>query len=103
LLRNHTGSAGSYAEIDHSRPAVTDAIEQFFAPAGYVVGEFDYAQVLDLEGLQGRFLSTSTAPLPGDEQYAPALDALAALFSAHASDGRVRLAYVTRMYVGQLR
>ncbi len=100
LLRAH---GGSYAEIDHTRPAVAEAIERFFEPAGYLVSEFGYAQVLDLEGLQGRFLSTSTAPLPGDVQYAPALNAVATLFAAHATDGQVRFPYITRVFVGQLQ
>ncbi len=102
VLRDFGGPRGSYAEINHARPAVIEAIEHFFEPAGCLAGEFGHEQLLDSEGLQGRFLSTSTAPLPGDEQFAPALDALATLFSEHVNDGQVRFSYVTRLHVGQL-
>jgi hypothetical protein len=57
--------------------------------------EFDYA------GLEGRLLSSSYTPQPGDAKYAPMLRELNRIFEAHQAGGRVSLEYDTRVYYGQ--
>jgi SAM-dependent methyltransferase len=60
--------------------------------------QFQNRQVLDLAGLQGRLTSSSYSPTPGTPQHQQMLDALAALFRDHESEGRVTLLYDTKMY-----
>lgn len=59
-------------------------------------------QHLDFDGLRGRLLSSSYAPQPGQPRHAPMLEALRALFDAHAVDGRVAFEYRTRAFIGTL-
>lgn len=59
-------------------------------------------QYLDFDGLRGRLLSSSYAPQAGHPRHAPMLEALRALFDAHAVDGWVAFEYRTRAFVGTL-
>ncbi|KQO02652.1 MULTISPECIES: class I SAM-dependent methyltransferase [Stenotrophomonas] len=59
-------------------------------------------QHLDFDGLRGRLLSSSYAPQAGHPRHAPMLEALRALFDAHAVDGRVAFEYRTRAFIGTL-
>src|SRR5207247_1855795 len=43
--------------------------ERFFDPAAYKRGQFPNQQEFDWEGLLGRILSESGAPLPGDPRH----------------------------------
>ncbi len=93
----------SYDQVHHQRPDVDEALEAFFAPGGYQKQDFTNVQRFDLAGLQGRFLSTSAAPVPGDPGYEPALAEVAQLFADHLeTDGLVSFPYVTNLYLGQL-
>ncbi len=60
------------------------------------------AQELDRVGLRGRLLSSSYAPGPGGPQHPAMLAALAELFDAHQTSGRVRIEYDTMVYFGRL-
>ena len=62
---------------------------------------FPNAQILDLDGLRGRLMSSSYAPKPGDPRHEPMLAALQALFDETQQDGRVNFAYETRVYAGR--
>lgn len=59
-------------------------------------------QVLDLDGLQGRLLSSSYTPAAGDPERPPMLAALARLFHTYERDGHVRLEYDTEIHTGDL-
>lgn len=61
---------------------------------------FPNHQMLDLEGLRGRVLSSSYAPLAGHPNHEPLLAALEELFERHAVDSHVRFEYETELYVG---
>lgn len=74
----------------------------FFGPGGCARVTFHTAQVLDLEGLTGRLLSSSYLPSPGDPAYEPMLAALARLFLKHQVDGRLAFDYRTDVYYGRL-
>jgi hypothetical protein len=67
-----------------------------------VMRVFDNVQVLDLEGLTGRLLSSSYAPLPDDLRYPQLLDELHSLFNSYNKNGLVQLQYNTEVYCGQL-
>ena len=62
----------------------------------------DNEEDLDFEALQGRLLSGSYAPLPGDDRIEPMLLELKELFDRFAVDGRVKLQYQTAVYWGDL-
>jgi SAM-dependent methyltransferase len=79
-----------------------DRIRAFFAPRTFEQRVFENPQPLDLEGLKGRFLSASYAPLPGDPAFDPAMRAIEELFARHATGGAVTLTYDTFVYWGRL-
>ncbi len=70
--------------------------------AGYERRTFYNQQVLDLDGLTSRLLSSSYTPAEGDPARGPMLDALADLFAAHEEAGTVRIEYDTELNVGRL-
>jgi hypothetical protein len=78
------------------------AIRAFFGGAGPTAVRFDHRQVLDLEGLRGRLLSSSYVPRPGDSRYEPLIGKLETLFVEHQRDGRVAFEYETRLFHGVL-
>jgi SAM-dependent methyltransferase len=63
---------------------------------------FSNQQLLDLAALKGRLLSSSYAPLPGDQRNRPMLVELRRLFDTYQRDGLVRMEYDTEVYSGQL-
>lgn len=80
-----------------------DQIAAFFAPAGCdrieVRNPIDY----DFDTLKGRAISSSYAPLPGHARHDEMIAALRAVFDRHQVGGRVRMDYVTQIYVGHPR
>lgn len=59
-------------------------------------------QDLDYEGLVGRLLSCSYAPLPGEPGYQRTLAALRRIFNQHQTNGVVKFEYETETYASQL-
>lgn len=66
------------------------------------VREFPNKQVFDFDGLLGRALSSSYAPLPGHANHEQFLAGLRHLFETYAENGRIQFKYITRLYVGRL-
>lgn len=97
LLRHGT----DYQEVRHDRDR-SAALEAFFR-AGYERHVLPNEQALDLEGLQGRLLSSSYTPPAGDPRRGSLLEEAAAIFAEHARADRVRLQYDTEVYLGRLR
>lgn len=64
---------------------------------------FDNEQVFDFDGLRGRLASSSYAPEPGHPNFEPMMRELGALFRRHERDGRVVVAYDTKVFYGRLR
>jgi SAM-dependent methyltransferase len=96
LLRHGT----DYQQVRHDRDR-GDALETFFGN-GYERVVLPNEQVMDLEGLRGRLLSTSYTPAQGDARRAPMLDELTNLFRTHQQDGQVRLQYDTEVFAGEI-
>ncbi len=96
LLRHGT----DYQEVRHDRDR-SGALEAFFS-AGYERHVLPNEQALDLEGLQGRLLSSSYTPPAGNPRRGPLLEEAAAIFAEHACADRVRLQYDTEVYLGRL-
>jgi SAM-dependent methyltransferase len=80
----------------------SDAMAEFFQPAGYAVASFDNPQFLDLDGVIARALSSSYLPLPGQPGCEEMLEALHEAFEDHAGNGKVRLDYDTKAFYGHL-
>lgn len=99
ILRVH---CRGYAEVESSRRADEPVIRVFFGAGFLETATFPNAQRLDFDGLIGRARSSSYAPKPGDDAYAPLHDALRAAFERYSFDGLVTLDYDTRLYVGQM-
>jgi SAM-dependent methyltransferase len=84
------------------RPAIADAaLDGFFGAGKWRMARFENRQEFDLDGLRGRLKSSSYAPLPGSEKYAPMMAELDLIFGKYARGGAVAFRYDTNVYVGQ--
>jgi SAM-dependent methyltransferase len=90
-----------YQEVRHER--TTEAVNEFFDPAPYHERVFDYRQVFDYSGLEGRLLSSSYAPGPGHPRYEPMLKELRRIYEDCAVEGKIAFEYKTRLYFGMLK
>lgn len=63
---------------------------------------FEHRQVLDLDGLKGRLLSSSYVPDAGHPGYGAMMADLEDAFRAHNRDGRVAMEYETITYYGRI-
>ena len=63
----------------------------FFAPSPMECAVFPNEQSFDLEGLEGRVLSSSYMPQPGHPRFEPMRDAVRRLFDETQTDGRVTM------------
>jgi SAM-dependent methyltransferase len=77
-------------------------MEAFFGSDGFKRVEFENQQMFDFEGLRGRLLSSSYAPLEGEPHYQPLMHELQMLFNQHQENGAVCFDYTTEMYYGRL-
>jgi SAM-dependent methyltransferase len=85
------------------RPRVeTHELARFFGDTPWRKETLPNQQQFDLAGLQGRFLSSSYAPLPGTSRHEPLMEELRRLYEEHQRDGRVTLLYETEVYFGKL-
>jgi len=96
LLRRGTDYLEVSRELDHSD------IASFFAPDSCRLAHFNFEQVFDYEGLEGRLLSSSFVPEPNHPNYELMRRDLRDIFNAHEKDGKVAFAYETEVYYGQL-
>jgi SAM-dependent methyltransferase len=94
LLRYGT----DYNQVRHEHTVVAD----FFDPLPFQERTFDLQQVFDYAGVEGRLLSSSYAPGPGNPNHAPMLRELRRIFELHQHGGQVSIEYATRMFYGQL-
>jgi ubiquinone/menaquinone biosynthesis C-methylase UbiE len=63
---------------------------------------FENSQVLNFEGLKGRLLSSSYAPLPAEQGNDSMLAELRRIFDSYQQDGVVHFDYETEVYYAQL-
>jgi len=63
---------------------------------------FNNYQLFDFEGLKGRLLSSSYAPMPDHPNYNQMIDELERIFNFNAVDGKVKFEYDTELYYGTL-
>jgi SAM-dependent methyltransferase len=96
VLQHGTDYLEVSRELDHSN------IASFFAPGSCQLARFNFQQVFDYEGLEGRLLSSSFVPEPNHPNYNPMLRDLRAIFDAHQKNGKVAFEYETEVYYGRL-
>ncbi|MCC4597425.1 class I SAM-dependent methyltransferase [Xanthomonas campestris pv. phormiicola] len=98
LLLDYGTDYSAVAERYHD-----DATMQRWFGAGLRgTAQFPNVQKLDYDGLRGRLLSSSYAPLAGHPRHEPMLAALRTLFDRHQVDGLVDVHYRTRAFAGTL-
>ncbi len=96
LLKNHSVD---YQLVDHKN--VNEKIlKQFFD--NYELKIFQNFQDFDFEGLKGRLLSSSYAPMPGHPKYLPMMAQLENIFNKNKTDGKVKFEYNTELYYGTI-
>ncbi len=84
------------------RHNIGNATARLFGDAPYARQYFDYPEQLDYEALEGRLLSASYVPRPGETGYEEMLAALRELFMEFETDGKVDMKYQTVVYYGKL-
>jgi SAM-dependent methyltransferase len=98
LLRRH---AAEYATIV-ARRADEASLRTFFG-GDMQLATFPNRQTFDLEGLQGRLLSSSYVPEPGHPHYEPMMAGLLEVFRRHERDGEIEFPYRTLVFFAQLK
>ena len=93
-----------YLQINHRNAKDMDAqaITAFYGHGNWQVQRLPNAQSFDLEGLRGRVLSSSYAPLPGHPNFEPMMNHLESIFTEHQQAGQVQFAYETQVFFGHL-
>jgi SAM-dependent methyltransferase len=92
--------APEYVAVGHQHKG-EEEIEEFFHPSGYRIETMENLQEFDFEGLQGRLLSSSYAPMQGSPGHEPMIEALRALFDRNQQNGKIRFEYDTKIYYGR--
>jgi SAM-dependent methyltransferase len=95
--------SADYAKVRHQDTASDEVIADFFAPSEVSQIVMPYEQLFTLEGLKGRLMSSSYAPLPGQPGHDEILVTADRIFEEHQEDGVVHFLYDTRVYVGRLK
>ena len=98
LLQRH---GTDYAEVRH-RSRDEERIHAFFGPGGCDAARLDHHQDLDLEGLEGRLLSSSYVPEEGSAACDAMLRDLREIFESFGGRRSVRFVYDTKVYFGPL-
>jgi ubiquinone/menaquinone biosynthesis C-methylase UbiE len=98
LLKRYSAD---YMAVRHERIGLGE-LERFYGPNGYSFQSFANQQMLDLDGLIGRCLSSSYAPAAGDPKHGPMVEELRQTFDRNQTDGRVNFDYTTTVYFGKL-
>lgn len=93
--------SADYHLVHHGRIS-GEVLREFFGPDGYRMRTFPNLQMLSLNGVKGRLLSSSYMPEADDPSWGSLLWELEAIVHRHGVDGLVRFEYDTRMYYGQM-
>jgi SAM-dependent methyltransferase len=90
-----------YAQVDH-RNVDEAVLGHFFHPGHFRQEVFFMRQQFDWQGVQGRWLSSSYVPAPGQPGHEEMRRELEAIFRRYQQDGQVDWEYKTRLYYGKL-
>jgi len=92
--------ADDYTSVRHEN--INDATLRTFFEGGYDVKEFANEQVLDMDGLRGRTLSSSYVPAETSPRFAAMDKALVSVFAKHSENDRIKVLYRTKIYYKQV-
>jgi SAM-dependent methyltransferase len=90
-----------YNAVNH-RNTSTPAFDSFFGKDNYRTAEFDNHQDFDLQGLKGRLMSSSYAPVEGDPGHVPMMRELERLFDKYNRNGLITIKYDTKVIYGTI-
>lgn len=90
-----------YGKVNHKNIS-RETLAAFFKEGGLREARFTNRQLFDFEGLRGRLLSSSYAPLPGHPNYEPMMTELRNLFDRNQQDGNVFFDYETEVFWGEI-
>lgn len=91
-----------YSEACHRRTDKPEVIRAFFGKEPRFKN-FPQIQQFDFEGIKGRLLSSSYAPMAGEPKHEEMLATLKRIFDARQKDGVVAFEYDTHVYYGTLK
>lgn len=91
-----------YAHVASQGRSTEERLSPFYGDGGHGGASWLNPQETGYEGMEGRLLSASYAPLPGHPNCVPMLAALRVIFDRYAVDGRITIPYRTRVYWGKL-
>lgn len=106
FLRAYEGLLRRYGTdyADVQQKAVSQkSLKAVFAEGEFTVRKLYNEQRFDLQGLQGRLLSSSYTPAPSHPNHQPMLRELDRIFDRHAESGEVCFEYDTEVYFGHAR
>jgi hypothetical protein len=92
--------APDYRKSSHRRIRAED-IQGFFAPNDVTLVSFQNFQDLDLEGFNGRLLSSSYVRIVGQPGHEGIVEAAEQIFAKYEYDGKVTVEYETKLYLGR--
>jgi len=90
-----------YLDVKH-KDLDGSSIEPFFLAGTMTMSSFPNSQRFDYEGLEGRLLSSSYAPVAGDPGYEGLIEGLRDLFARYSSGGVVEFPYDTKVFLGRV-
>lgn len=90
-----------YEEVNQ-RNVDEEKIRAFFSPNLHVLKSFHNSQNFDFEGLKGRLLSSSYAPLEHDTNYQPMMSRLEQIFETFNINSKVAFEYSCNLYYGKI-
>ncbi|SFB82748.1 Methyltransferase domain-containing protein [Parapedobacter composti] len=90
-----------YLKVSQRKMKTAD-VSAFYAPMKPEYRVFKYVDFLTFEQLRGRTLSYSYMPDQSSPLTQEVLASLRVLFEAHQRDGKVRLSYKSRLFIGNI-
>jgi SAM-dependent methyltransferase len=90
-----------YDGINHGL-ITDDEFKNFFKNRFYNSFSFKNEQLFDLEGLKGRLMSSSYAPMPGESNHDVLMQGLENIFNKYSVEGKVDFKYTTEGYIGEV-
>jgi SAM-dependent methyltransferase len=90
-----------YQKVDH-RNVDEKVLSKFFGPNPYQSKKLKNEQHFDFEGLKGRLLSSSYAPMKEHPNYEPMIAELQQIFTSYHENGKVKFEYDTKIFYGKI-
>jgi SAM-dependent methyltransferase len=87
-----------YREVDHKNTQQKQVLEDFFG-GSFTEAAFENSQLLDLEGLKGRVLSSSYMPDETHPDHEFMMYCLRKIFNRYEKNGTVSIDYDSRLYI----